>query len=261
MRSASARSAGTYTSPARMASAGWRNETGDAVDEELAAARAGWRRTGCRTARPGPGPRGRRRRGPRRGRARTRRRSACVPARRSRAAMRGASALGGRGRRRCGGRAAAAHRLAAAISPSISATIRSSEPSVTSTTPTVSPSRRTVARSQTAAISISRWEMKMMERSVPRWPPTTSRTRSVRSAGRAAVISSSSSTSGSMARARARSMTRSVARGRSRARSRAGRGRRCPAGPSQCRNGLDGACRSGAGWTAMSRSGMRAGSW
>ena len=40
------------------------------------------------------------------------------------------------------------------ISPSISSTIRSSEPSVTSTTPTVSPSRRTVARSQTAAISI-----------------------------------------------------------------------------------------------------------
>ena len=80
-------------------------------------------------------------------------------------------------------------------SPSISATIRSSEPSVTSTTPTVSPSRRTVARSQTAAISMRRCEMKMMERSEPRWRPMTSRTRSVRSAGSAAVISSSMSTS------------------------------------------------------------------
>ena len=51
------------------------------------------------------------------------------------------------------------------MSPSISATIRSSEPAVTSTTPTVSPSRRTVARSQTAAISIIRCEMKMTDRS------------------------------------------------------------------------------------------------
>ena len=55
------------------------------------------------------------------------------------------------------------------MSPSMRATIRSSEPSLTSTTPTVSPSRRTVARSQTAAISISRCEMKMTEWSVPRW--------------------------------------------------------------------------------------------
>ena len=37
----------------------------------------------------------------------------------------------------------------------------SSEPAVTSTTPTVTPSRSTVARSQTAAISIIRCEMKM----------------------------------------------------------------------------------------------------
>ena len=47
------------------------------------------------------------------------------------------------------------------ISPSMSSTILSSEPFVTSTTPTVAPSRRTVARSQTAAISIIRWEMKI----------------------------------------------------------------------------------------------------
>ena len=58
-------------------------------------------------------------------------------------------------------------------SPSMSSTIRSSEPSLMSTTPTVAPSRRTVARSQTAAISISRWEMKMMQRSDPRWLPMT----------------------------------------------------------------------------------------
>ncbi len=54
-------------------------------------------------------------------------------------------------------------------SPSISATMWFSDPSVTSTTPTVSPSRRTVARSHTAAISMSRWEMKMMLRSEPLW--------------------------------------------------------------------------------------------
>ena len=61
----------------------------------------------------------------------------------------------------------------------MSSTIRSCDPSVTSTTPTVSPSRRTVARSQTAAISIIRWEMKITDRSPPRWWPMTSRTRSV----------------------------------------------------------------------------------
>ena len=91
-------------------------------------------------------------------------------------------------------------------------------PSVTSTTPTVSPSRSTVARSQTAAISIMRWEMKMTDRSPPRCRPMTSRTRSVRLAGSAAVISSSIRTSGSIARARARSMIRSEASGTRRAR-------------------------------------------
>ncbi len=80
---------------------------------------------------------------------------------------------------------------------------------MTSTTPTVSPSRSTVARSQTAEISIIRWEMKMTERSPPRIRPMTSSTRSVRFAGSAAVISSSMRTSGSMASARARSTIRS----------------------------------------------------
>ena len=101
-------------------------------------------------------------------------------------------------------------------------------PAVTSTTPTVSPSRRTVARSQTAAISIIRCEMKMTRRSPPRWRPTTSRTRSVRFAGRAAVISSSIRTSGSMASARARSMIRSEASGTLPRQVATGRGRSRP---------------------------------
>ena len=63
-------------------------------------------------------------------------------------------------RRRSLGDAAAATSLGDRR-PSISSTMRSSDPGVTSTTPTVSPSRRTVARSQTAAISIMRCEMKI----------------------------------------------------------------------------------------------------
>ena len=81
--------------------------------------------------------------------------------------MRG-TASGGARRRGADAARRVAGGSSVAMSPSISATIRSSEPAVTSTTPTVSPSRRTVARSQTAAISIRRWEMKMTERSVPR---------------------------------------------------------------------------------------------
>ena len=50
--------------------------------------------------------------------------------------------------------------------PSISSTIRSSAPGAMSTTPTVSPSRSTVARSQSAEISMKRCEMKMTERPV-----------------------------------------------------------------------------------------------
>ena len=60
--------------------------------------------------------------------------------------------------------------MSSTIWPSISSTMRSSEPCVTSTTPTVSPSRRTVARSQTAAISIMRCEMKITELSPPSLP-------------------------------------------------------------------------------------------
>ena len=149
--------------------------------------------------------------------------------------------------------------MSATACPSISSTIRSSEPWVTSTTPTVTPSRSTVARSQTAAISIMRWEMKMTDRSPPRRRPTTSRTRSVRFAGRAAVISSSIRTSGSIASARARSMIRSAARGTRRAcreRSRLSR----PSSLSQWRNGSIGVSVSRR-FDRMSRSGIRAGSW
>ena len=149
--------------------------------------------------------------------------------------------------------------VSATIWPSISSTIRLSEPSVTSTTPTVSPSRSTVARSQTAAISIIRWEMKMIERSPPFWLPTTARTRSVRFAGSAAVISSSIRTSGSIASARARSMIRSEASGRRRARVDRSMSA-SPSSSSQWRNDSTGVAVSRR-LDRMSRSGMSAGSW
>ena len=193
--------------------AGMAERHGLAVDGEVAARSGARARRGCRTARPGPGPRARRRPSDLAGVELERDVLEPGPRLRPRAASRGFVSAA---------RAAACARSPApgrrsTTSPSISSTIRSSEPAVTSTTPTVAPSRRTVARSQTAAISIMRWEMKMTQRSPPRWRPTTSSTRSVRFAGRAAVISSSIRTSGSMASARARSMMRSVASGRRRA--------------------------------------------
>ena len=141
-----------------MASAGWRNETGlpsTRASPPLGRSRAGEdveqlvlalalerhdaqhlarvelerRRPGAWCPRPGRAPRS--------------------------AASRPRRARGGRPR------SAGAPAWRSTTSPSISSTIRSSEPAVTSTTPTVSPSRSTVARSQTAAISIMRWEMKM----------------------------------------------------------------------------------------------------
>ena len=218
-----------------------------------------------RTAPPGPGPRAPRRPAPRPRGARRRRRGACVPARSDwmprgdgpGPSVRCAAAGGARGRvRGLGGlRGAGGTRLA----PSIRRTIRSSAPGAMSTTPTVSPSRSTVARSHRAEISMRRWEMKITERPLSRCRPTTSSTLSVRSAGSAAVISSSSSTSGSMASARARSMMRSTASGRSRAmvpRSRSG----TPSSATQRRNAASGvAVRRRL--SAMSRSGMSDGSW
>ena len=111
-------------------------------------------------------------------------------------------------------------------------------PSVTSTTPTVSPSRRTVARSHTAAISISRWEMKMTERSVPRWRPMTSSTRSVRFGGqRRGHLVEHAGRRARSASARARSMTRSDGERQVAGDVARGRGRAMPSSASQWRNG------------------------
>ena len=260
IRSASARSAGTYTSPARMASAGWRKDTPvPSTRRSPPLGRSDPARMSNSSSWPWPS------------RATTPSTSpgyrsketslSFVPELRLRALTRGIASAGRPATPPAATPETPATRpdRSLAMSPSISSTIRCSEPAVTSTTPTVTPSRRTVARSQTAAISIIRCEMKMTERFVPRWRATTSRTRSVRFAGRAAVISSSRRMSGSIARARARSMIRSDASGTSRAtsaRSRSGK----PSSASQWRVASIG------DWVRrrfdrMSRSGMSAGSW
>ena len=59
-RSAWRRSAGTSTTPARIASYGWRAFSGVPRDADLAGRGADARRRAHRTARPGPGPRARR---------------------------------------------------------------------------------------------------------------------------------------------------------------------------------------------------------
>ena len=200
-----------------------------------AARRAGSSRRARRTARPGPGPRARRRRRPRRCGGRRRRRGAWC--RRAGSAPRGAA---GRRRWRGGARGGAAARALSIRAPSISSTICSSTPGAMSTTPTVSPSRSTVARSQSAEISTKRCEMKMTERPALLWRRTTSSTRSARLAGSAAVISSSSRTSGSIASARARSSTRRTASGMSRASVARGRGRGRRARAPSRRNGSTG---------------------
>ncbi len=131
-----------------------------AVDLDRCRRTAGSSRPAPRTARPGPGLRAPRRRRPRR-RARSKETSlSLVPTRRLRTARRGRA-----GARRC---LLAAVRAATWVltmrAPSISSTIFSSTPGTMSTTPTVSPSRSTVARSQSAEISTKRCEMKITER-------------------------------------------------------------------------------------------------
>ena len=111
---------------------------------------------------------------------------------------------------------AASAATSSATGPSMSLTMRSSPPCAGSTTPTVLPSRSTVARSHSAATSASRCEMKMTERPSARSCRATLKTRTVRSAGRDAVISSRSSSCGSIASARARSSKLRVGRGSSR---------------------------------------------
>jgi hypothetical protein len=76
--------------------------------------------------------------------------------------------------------------------------------------PTVAPSRSTVALSQMAVTSARRCEMNSTERPRPLHSRTIANTRSARSDGSAAVISSSRSSTGSNASARARSSMRSV---------------------------------------------------
>ena len=206
--SASARSAATKTTPCRIASAGWPKLTGlPSRSMEPPAGRSAPDRMSNSSSWPCPS------------RATTPRTS---PAWRSKVASRSRrpplsslALIRGVCSERLAVAAvdAAAWPSPAAASPSMSSTIFDSEPAVTSTTPTVSPFRSTVARSQTAAISMRRWEMKMTDRSGPCCFTDWS-TRSERFAGRAAVISSRSRTSGSMASARARSMIRSDASGR-----------------------------------------------
>ena len=133
-----------------------------AVDHAARRRSAGPSPRGCRTARPGPGPRGPRRPAPRPGAARTTRPAASS---RRQVADDEAGWLGPRCARRAARDAAgidcgdlAEHQLHDALLRALA---------VTSTTPTVSPSRSTVARSHTAAISIMRCEMKITERSPP----------------------------------------------------------------------------------------------
>ena len=103
----------------------------------------------------------------------------------------------------------------ATSSPSMYSTIFSSPPSCGTSVPTSPPSRSTVARSQCAITSRRRWVMKSTERPLSFWRRITSKTRSARSEGSAAVISSRIRSCGSRASARARSIIRSSGSGTS----------------------------------------------
>ncbi len=125
--------------------------------------RDGAPRRAPRTARPGPAPRARRCPAPRRHAARTRRRA--VGCRRAGSAP--STSAGAASRPTAASvlavTTASGRPLGPSAAPSINWTIRSSAPGVMSTTPTVSPSRSTVARSQSAETSRSRCEMKMTD--------------------------------------------------------------------------------------------------
>ena len=167
--SASTRSAGTSTTPARIASYGVRGRERLAGDDDLAARRLALAGEAVEQLRPGPGLRAPRRR-------------AISPARSSNETPSGVVAddeaadlelRPASPRRRLGGARAAASIASAscgrASSPSISSTIFSSSPACGTSVPTVRPSRSTVARSQVAVTSASRWVMKRTER--PRVAP------------------------------------------------------------------------------------------
>ena len=148
-----------------MASAGWPNWTGSALDLDRAAGGPDRARRARRTARPAPAPRARRRPAPRRRWRSKETSSSFVPTRRLRTLTRGRRVRAARSRS-CARRARRHAGPSRSRAPSISSTIRSSAPGAMSTTPTVSPSRSTVARSQSAEISSSRCEMKITERPV-----------------------------------------------------------------------------------------------
>ena len=186
----SARSPGTSAMPARMASAGWAKCGGRPSTSMLPpAGRMAPERAAKSSSWPWPSRATMPMTSPSRSSKETS--SSLLPTLRFFAARRGGPSL----------RTAAAVRVAARArsmrAPSISSTMRSSTPGAMGRMPTVSPSRSTVARSQRAEISRKRWEMKMTARPVWPWRRTTSRTRSARLAGRAAVISSRMRTSGS----------------------------------------------------------------
>ncbi len=146
----------------------------------------------------------------------------------------------------------------AASAPSMCSTIAVSPPSCGTIVATFRPSRRIVARSQVATTSASRCVMNRTERPRSRHARITVNTRSARSDGSAAVISSSTSSCGSCAIARARSIIRCIGSGTSPARSEKStsrfNSRRCPRTDEM----LDRVRRR---FCATVRSGTSAGSW
>ena len=104
---------------------------------------------------------------------------------------------------------------AATSAPSMNSTIFSSPPSLGTSVPTSPPSRRTVARSQCAITSRRRCVMNSDERPRSFCACITVKTRSARSEGSAAVISSRIRSCGSRASARARSSIRCIGSGTS----------------------------------------------
>ena len=199
--SASRRSAGTSTTPARIASYGVaRPAAACPSTHDLAVARLALAGEAGRRARPGPGPRARRRRAISPG--------AHLEARRSSGgAVDGEAADlergAGRPRRRRRRRRAAA--VAASTSATAAAARRASarrsappRPGRGTSVPTARPSRSTVARSQSAR-DLGEAVGDEQHRAAARRASsrTTANTRSARSDGSAAVISSSSSSCGS----------------------------------------------------------------
>ncbi len=210
--SACSRSAGTSTTPARIASYGCRARSGVALDEDLPAGRRCWPES---TSKSSSWPCASSAAIPRISPGRSAKETSlsvsptCSP-RTSSAVRSSTSSIRSRS-----GVASATPAARATSSPSMNSTIFSSPPSCGTSVPTSPPSRSTVARSQCAITSRRRWVMKSAERPLSFWRRITSKTRSARSAGSAAVISSRIRSCGSRASARARSIIRSSGSGTS----------------------------------------------